>query len=215
MGMDRLVDDLLFWAFESSEGDTTRWMKIQWWAPSSRGTSEDAVQRAVSTLMGRQLAVGKRAITHKVVEFALTPAGVREAERRFDAVSSRRERLVYAENAILTWAFETASPGRPVELLDFVGSLAGIFYGSKLTVEEVTEASTSLVELKMLTTTGGPLTGVWLAPEGRACVMSGQFVREYLRVKGTQLIQNIHSGGVGAQGLNVHQHRGNQGAGAS
>ncbi|MFD9394124.1 hypothetical protein ACFWBB_26320 [Streptomyces sp. NPDC060000] len=215
MATDWLVDELLFWALESSEGDTTYWMRIQSWVPSTPDASEDAGQRAVSILMGQELVVGKRAITHEVVEFALTPVGVREAGRRFEAVRSRRERLAYAENAILTWVFETVLPSRPVELIDFIGSPAGYFYASKLTAEEVTEAATSLVELKMLTTTGGPLTGVWLAPEGRACVMSGQPVREYMRPHGTHLIQNIHSGGVGAQGLDVHQHSGDQGTGAS
>jgi hypothetical protein len=38
----------------------------------------------------------------------------------------------------------------------------------------------SLVRLKMLSTTGGPLTGAWLEPAGRSCVMSGQPVRAYV-----------------------------------
>ncbi len=212
MTTDPHADELLFWALESSTGDTTCWLRIDRWAPadSPSDASDDVAQRAVSTLMAQELVTGKRAITHHVVEFSLTPAGVREAERRREAVASRRARLEYAENVILNWVFETASPGRPVELIDFIGCPASFFYSSRLTAEEITEAASSLVGLRMLTTTGGPLTGAWLEPEGRSCVMSGLPVREYLRGNGVQLVQHIHSGGVGAQGVDVTQHHGDR-----
>ncbi|MGW2612712.1 hypothetical protein ACWC4A_51990 [Streptomyces mirabilis] len=208
MSTDPLADELLFWALESSEGDTTWWMRLLEWTPSSssRNATDDAVQRAVAVLSAQGLVVGQRAITGVVRQFALTPAGVREAERRRTAVGSRRDRLAYAENAILTWVFDSAPPAAPVQLIDFMSSPAGFFYGSKLTADEVTEASASLVQLKMLTTTGGPLTGVWLAAEGRCCVMSGQTVREYLRRENVQLIQYVLPGAAAAQGMNVTQH---------
>lgn len=117
---------------------------------------------------------------------------------------------------MLTSLFETADAGRPVELLDFVNSPANCFYGSRLSVDEVDAAARNLVGLKMLSVTGGPLTGVRLEPEGTSCVMSGQPVRAYVQQqRSVHLEQHVHPGSVGAQGVNVNHHLGDRGTGIS
>ncbi|PCG87113.1 hypothetical protein CIB93_04500 [Streptomyces sp. WZ.A104] len=218
MTKDRLVDELLFWALDASGGDTTCDLGPHTGIDPSRlpFPDEEAVQQAASGLEVQGWARAFRNAAGDVVFFRLTPAGVREGERRRTAVASRRERLAYAENALITWVFETAEASRPVELLDFVSSPANCFYGSRLSVDEVDEASRNLVGLKMLSTTGGPLTGVRLEPEGTSCVMSGQPVRAYLqRHRSVHLEQHIHAGGVGAQGVNAHQRLDDRGTGVS
>ncbi len=159
MTTERLVDELLFWALDASGGDTTCDLGPHTGVDPSRlpFPNEEAVQRAASALEVQGWARGFRNAAGDVLFFRLTSVGVQEAGRRRKAIASRRERLVYAEDALLTWVFETAEVGRPVELMDFINSPANSFYGSELTVEEVDAASRNLVGLKMLSTTGGPL----------------------------------------------------------
>lgn len=218
MTTERLIDELLLWALDASGGDTTCDLGPHTGVAPSRlpFPDETAVQQAASGLEVRGWARGFRNAGGDVVFFRLTSAGVREGERRRAAVASRRDRLAFAENALLTWVFETAEVGRPVELLDFVGSPANYFYGSRLSVDEVDTASRNLVGLNMLSTTGGPLTGVRLEPDGTSCVMSGQPVRTYLQQqRPVHLEQHVHEGGVGAQGFSVHQQLGDRGTGAA
>ncbi|MBZ6232623.1 hypothetical protein [Streptomyces olivaceus] len=210
MTTDRLVDTLLFWAMDESGGDTTCHLGPNIHISPDRLPLPDeaAVQEAIHRLVSRGWAhVGPRGrnAAGAIVFYTLTSAGVQEADRRRRVIGSRRDRLVYAENAILNWAFETAEPGRPVELLDFIDSDVNSFYGSPLTAAEITAASSNLVGLKMLSTTGGPLTGVWLQPEGFACAMSGQPVRSYIEPKSRHFEQHIHPGAAGAQGIDVSQ----------
>ncbi|MFI5753170.1 hypothetical protein ACIBBE_46925 [Streptomyces sp. NPDC051644] len=217
MTTERLVDELLFWALDASGGDTTCDLGPHTGVDPSRlpFPDEEAVQQAASALEVQGWARGFRNAAGDVVYFRLTSVGVQEAERRRKATASRRERLVYTEDALLTWVFETAEVGRPVELIDFINSPMNFFYASALTADEVDAASRNLVGLKMLSTTGGPLTGVRLEPEGTSCVMSGQPVRAYKQLKAVHLEQHIHPGAVGAQGVNVDQHLGNSGSRAS
>lgn len=210
MTTDRLVDTLLFWVMDESGGDTTCHLGPNIHISPGRLPLPDeaAVQDAIHGLVSRGWAhVGPRGrnAAGEIVFYTLTSVGVQEADRRRRAISSRRDRLVYAENAILNWVFETAEPGRPVELLGFVDSDVNSFYGSPLTAAEITAASSNLVGLKMISTTGGPLTGVWLQPEGIACAMSGQPVRRYIEPKSQHFEQHIHPGAAGAQGVDVSQ----------
>ncbi|MFD6181424.1 hypothetical protein [Streptomyces goshikiensis] len=210
MTTDRLVDTLLFWAMDESGGDITCHLGPSIHISPSRlpVPDEAAVQDAIHGLVSRGWAhVGPRGrnASGEIVFYTLTSAGVQEADRRRRAIGSRRDRLVYAENAILTWVFETAEPGRPVELIDFIDSDVNSFYGSQLTAAEVTAASNNLVGLKMLSTTSGSLTGVWLQAEGIACAMSDQPVRKYIERKSQHFEQHIHPGAAGAQGIEVSQ----------
>lgn len=206
MSSDSLGDDLLLWAAEACGGDPGHLMGLSAWPTSGR--NPEAAQRAVAHLLARGWAfVGPRhrVASGEVLFFRLTPAGIREAERRKASAGSVRERLFRAENALLAWVAETAEPGRPVELIDFFDSPDVLFHGTKLTYDEVHRASVNLVGLGMLTTTGGPMTGAWLTSEGDSCFMSGLPVREYVRPQAVTLIQHIAPGAVGAQGQNVTQ----------
>ncbi|WP_405922196.1 hypothetical protein [Streptomyces sp. NBC_00122] len=210
MTTDRLVDTLLSWAMDESGGDTTCHLGPNIGVSPVRlpMPDESAVQDAIRGLVSRGWAhVGprERNAAGDIVFYTLTSAGVQEAERRRRALGSRRDRLVYAENAVLTWVFETAEPGCPVELIDFVNSNENSFYGSPLTADEVRAASSNLVGMKMLSATGGPLTGVWLQPEGYSCAMSGQPVRSYVEPRAQHFEQHVHPGAAGAQGIEVTQ----------
>ncbi len=168
---------MLHWALDQSRGDTSKALSVEQWMKSENAPVEFA-QPAVSHLAANgwidplfQQANGYSPF------FTLSHAGLLEAQHEDKARRDRRERILFAENALLHWVFNLESPESPNELVNFFIADDSFFFGDQLSVDEVESSKNYLVQRELC---GGTLVGIYLRPDGRDCVLSGRTVREYV-----------------------------------
>lgn len=168
---------MLRWALDQSRGDISEALSVEQWMKSENVSVEFAGAAVSHLAANRWIEPLFRQADGYAPFFTLSHPGLLEARHEESARGDRRQRILFAENAVLQWVFNLDSPGSPNELVSFFIAEESFFFGDQLTVDEVESAKNYLVQRELC---GGTLVGIYLRANGRDCVLSGKTVREYV-----------------------------------
>lgn len=191
---------MLRWALAQGGGDITAPLSTDEWMASERVPFEVADAVVSHLQAGRFVeAMVTQANGHSPI-LRFTPHGLQEARHQEREVQDLSARIVFAEDALLRWVFNSDQPNRPKDLQDFLSSPNSFFHGDQLSVDEILAAQRYLVQRELC---GGTIDGIYLKADGRDCVLSGKTVRQYMDQRNgvSWTINNTNSPGsvIGAQ----------------